>query len=260
MGAARRIWAEARAAARLSVSLARANFVLRNEGSYLGLLWYLLSPLAMFAVILFVRDQAFAHADIPSYPAYLLVGLLLYQFFTTVVGDSVTSISGQGGLIKSVRLPREALVASRVVQASFSHAVEVLAMAAIVGGSLYWAPWFLGYLAAFALLATFSLGICFAFATLGLYVSDLRNVWGVASQFLFFVTPVFHSPDPGSALYRVNEWNPLFRIFGIARECLVYGRLPSWGDWGAATLGAVGAFAIGLAIFETRKRRFAELV
>lgn len=260
MDRARAVASRLAAGARLSWSLARANFALRNEGSYLGLLWYLLSPLALFAVILFVREQAFAHVEIPSYPAYLLVGLLMHHYFTTVVGDASTAISGQGSLLKSVRLPREALVASRSVQAAFSHALEILAMAALVGGALYWVPGFLGYLAAFLLLAAFSLGLAFAFATLGLYVSDLRNVWAVASQFVFFVTPIFHAPEAGSALARLNEWNPLALAIGVARETLVYGRMPSWEAWGAAALGAFATLAVGAAIFHARRRRFAELV
>lgn len=259
-GTIRSVWREVAATARLSVSLARANFVLRNEGSHLGLVWYLLSPLAMFAVILFVRDQAFAHTEIPNYPAYLLVGLLMHHLFTAVVGDSITAISGNAGLIKSVRIPREALVVSRVIQAAFSHAIELLALALLVGGSLRWFPGFLGYAGAFLLLAVFTLGLSLGLSVVGVYVNDLRNVWGVASQFVFFVTPIFHAPAPGSLLYSANEWNPLAQVMGLARETLVYGRAPSLGTWGTAALSSFLTLAVGLAVFESRKRRLAELV
>jgi len=38
----------------LGFSLASAQFKLRNEGSYLGVLWYLLEPLSFFAILLFL--------------------------------------------------------------------------------------------------------------------------------------------------------------------------------------------------------------
>ena len=40
----------------LSFSLAKANFKIRNEGSYLGIFWYLLEPLAFFIVLLFFGE------------------------------------------------------------------------------------------------------------------------------------------------------------------------------------------------------------
>lgn len=36
----------------LSISLAKAEFKLRNEGSYLGILWYLLNTLNIFNILI----------------------------------------------------------------------------------------------------------------------------------------------------------------------------------------------------------------
>lgn len=245
---------------RISLSLARANFVLRNEGSYLGLLWYLLSPLATFLVILFVKDQAFAHAGIARYPAYLLVGLLMYHFFTRVAGDSISAISGNAGMIKSVMIPRETFVLSRLFQAIFSHAVEIVALLMLVAGSVVFFPGMAIYLAVLALFSLFCLGVALLFSTLGVYLSDFKNVWSAISHLLFFVSPVFHFPAVGSGLYQANLWNPLSYFFAAGREALIYGRVPPLESWAALAAWAAVALAVGLVAFGSRKKRFAELV
>ncbi|MBD3260723.1 MAG: ABC transporter permease, partial [Candidatus Altiarchaeales archaeon] len=67
----------------LSLSIAEAEFKLRNEGSYLGILWYLLEPLLMFILLLFVFSKSLGQ-DIPHYPLYLLVGIIVFNFFQKV--------------------------------------------------------------------------------------------------------------------------------------------------------------------------------
>lgn len=245
---------------RLSFSLAEANFKLRNEGSYLGLLWYLLNPLALFFIILFIRNQVFISVDIPHYPIYLLIGLLMFHFSSSLIGGSINIISSNANFIKSIKIPHEALVVSRVLQAVFSHLFELILIVACL---LYFHVTLLGlfaYLAVFALLVVFLLGVSFALATFGAYVNDLGNIWAMASQLLFFITPIFHAPDVGSALYKINMFNPFYYYISAGREMFLYGRPPSAEMLGIMVIMSIGAFIIGLYIFEKKKVKFAELV
>ena len=58
------------------------NFKVRYQGSMLGYLWSLLKPLFMFAILYIVFTQVFKVGDgIPHYPVYLLLGIVLWNFF-----------------------------------------------------------------------------------------------------------------------------------------------------------------------------------
>ena len=73
-----------------SLALAKANFKLKNEGNYLGILWYLLEPLLMFFIFLAVRR--ILGADIPYYPMYLFLGLVIFNFFRKTTTDATRTI------------------------------------------------------------------------------------------------------------------------------------------------------------------------
>jgi ABC-2 type transport system permease protein len=70
--------------------LVKTDFKLRYQGSALGYVWSLLRPLFMFA-ILYVIFGVFlkAKANIPHYPAYLLLGIVLWNFFGEITTGSV---------------------------------------------------------------------------------------------------------------------------------------------------------------------------
>ncbi len=244
----------------LGLSLAKSNFKLRNEGSYLGIFWYLLNPLILFLIILFIKNQAFSHSEIPNYPIYLLIGLLLHNFFVHTVGASVGIISMNSGFIKSIKIPIESLVISRVFQSIFSHIFEfVLIAASLVYLGIGFEGLFI-YLVVFVFFAVFVLGVSFMFATLGVFFRDLNNVWIVIGQFLFFITPIFYYPSIDSLLYKVNLFNPIYYFVTAGRSVFVWDVYPSISQLICIFVGSISTLIIGLIIFNSKKIKFAELV
>lgn len=244
----------------LSISLAKTNFKLRNEGSYLGLFWYILNPLALFLIILFIKNDAFRDVDIVAYPVYLLVGLLIFNFFTQTLSAMVTVISSYGGLIKSVKVNTEALVIGRILQSVFSHLFEIVLLF-VVSLVLHLPLWgVLFYVIGFTLFFFFVLGLSFIFATLGLFINDLGNVWTAVSQALFFVTPIFFIPIVGTSLSLLNIYNPLYYFLIFLRTALIGGMMPSLDIILICAGLALVSFTVGLYVFNKYKTKFAELV
>ena len=67
------------------VVLAQKDFKVRYRNSVLGFLWSLLNPLASMLILTLVFSFLL-RVDIPGYPAWLLLGLLIWRFFS--VGTS----------------------------------------------------------------------------------------------------------------------------------------------------------------------------
>lgn len=244
----------------LSYSLAKANFKLRNEASYLGILWYLLNPLSFFLIILYVRSALFSDDGIAHYPVYLLLGLIMLNFFSQAMSASIGLIRNNAGFIKSIKVPYEVFVVSTIFQAIFSHIFELILLAVLLAYfhiSLLGIVW---YIPVFILFAAFTLGWSFLAATIGLYFNDLKNIWAIAAQLLLFATPVFYAVYPGSAIYSANMLNPLFYFLTSARDVALYGTVPSAKMLAALLALSIFALAIGLSVFKRYKSRFAEFV
>ena len=241
----------------LSYSLAKTNFKLRNEGSYLGILWYLLNPLSLFITILFVKQTAFDHVEIAMYPIYLLVGLVMLSYLNRVVSLSTDVIRSNSSFIKSIHIPTEVLVVSSVLHVCMLHIFEVfliLCLAIYMQISLFQVGLYFIATIAFTL---FLFGLAFIFATIGVYVTDIGNIWSVVSQLIFFVTPIFYALNPSNSLYTFNLYNPLYYFITFSRDMLIRGTTTLW-TLQMISISCVVSLVIGLAVFGRYRRRFAE--
>ncbi len=254
-------WKRSKNILRLSVLLAKVGFKLRNEGSYLGVFWYLLSPLALFCVILFIKGAAFSDVNIPYYPLYLLMGITGLNFFRQVLSDSINSISTNVDYIKSINnVAPEVLVVSGVLRSVFSHIFEFVLIAGFMIFLKIPLVGLLFYPLIFFFFSLLVLGIAFIFATIGVYINDLDNIWSIMSQLLFLATPIFYAVPTGGLIYIVNLFNPLFYFLAIARSVVIYSTLPPL--WMILTMVVLSPslFLIGCFVFSRYKRKFAELV
>src|SRR5437868_9116547 len=95
----------------LLAELVRTDFKLRYQGSVLGYAWSLLRPLLLFLIlyVVFVRFLKFG-AGIPHFPVYLLLGIVIWNFFNEMTVQSLGSIVGRGDLIRKIRIPRWIIV------------------------------------------------------------------------------------------------------------------------------------------------------
>lgn len=244
----------------LSFILAKANFKLRNEGSYLGIFWYLLNPLLLFVTILFIRGVAFSGSNIKFYPIYLLFGIVMSNLFTSIAGAAIGSISGNGSFITSMKIDCEPFVLSNIFQYVFSHLFEI---ALITIFMIFYKISLFGLVYYFIILFFFLLfltGVSFLFATIGTYISDFSNIWSFASQLLFFITPTFYTIKTSDPNYIINLFNPLFYFLDVSRQIVVYEQMPDLWMIFVAIGMSLGFLALGLFVFEKFKNNFAEMV
>jgi len=241
----------------LSLSLAKAQFKLRNEGSYLGIFWYLLDPLFMFLILLFLRN-VLTNKSVEYYPAYLFLGLIMFNLFRHGTISSTKVISSNSGFIKTMNVNKESFVISGLLQAIFSHLFEIIILISLMiylNISLFG---LLFYPFIFGLLVIFILGFSFILSTLGVYINDLANVWSVFVNLLWFSTPIYYVATKGN-IHFLNKINPLFYFIDSARDSLIYGTFSSFDNWIIMITISLVFLLIGLIIFYKNKNKFAEL-
>ena len=243
----------------LSRVLARSEFKLMNEGTWLGVFWYLLNPLLTFLLLLNIFQDRLGHG-IPNYPLYLLLGIVMFHFFQKVSSECVSLVRGRKGLINALGFPYEALVGGVALKFLFVHVFEML----VLMGFLWWfgIPFalMLFYPLVFVLLFLFSVGAGLFLSAVGAYVFDLGNAWGFIVRLIWFGTPIFYDIGGQGTLQALNLFNPMYYLITVAREVIIYGRIPE--AW--LVLGAVGfallSLLVGWFVFKRLEGRFAEIV
>ncbi|MCB9358786.1 ABC transporter permease [Candidatus Woesearchaeota archaeon] len=243
----------------LTLSIGIADFKLRNEGSYLGILWYLLNPLLMFGFLWFVFANILGN-DIQYYPLYLLIGIIMYNLFQMCVSESMTAIRGNGGIIKSVNFPRESLVTSIIAKFFLSHIAEYIVLLILFFYFKIPLSQSLLYLIAILMFIPVIVGLSLIFASVTVYFVDFINIWDFVARVLFFLTPIFHQLIPYSKLYYINLMNPLYHFITLARELCLNGTMPDITIIIGSITFAIFTPILGLVIFRRLKYKFAELI
>jgi lipopolysaccharide transport system permease protein len=238
----------------LSLSLAKANFKLRNEGSYLGILWYLLEPLAFFLIIVKLRN--ILNIEIEHFQVYLFLGLIMFNLFSKSTGAAVRIIETNRGFIKSLKINYESFVLGSFLQTLYSHLFEIILLIIIMVSygvspvNLVWYPIIL------VIYSFFILGISFILAIIGTYIKDFNNIWGIFTTLLWFATPIFYFIKE----IGLNVLNPLYHFLTISREIIIYNNFNPNIYFYGIIVASLLTFIIGLMIFRKLKYNLAEKI
>jgi len=80
---------------------------IRYKQTILGVLWIILQPLISMVIFTIVFGN---FAKIPSdnipYPIFVFIGLLFWQFFSSILNSSANSLVSNESIIKKVYFPR----------------------------------------------------------------------------------------------------------------------------------------------------------
>ena len=209
----------------LLAELVRTDFKLRYQGSVLGYAWSLLRPLLLFAILYVVFAQVLKFGDaIPNFPIYLLLGIVLWVFFSDMTNQSLGSIVGRGDLIRKIRIPRWLIVFSASISALINLGLNLLVVLVFVfisGTDLLitslWLPLIL--LEIYIL----GLGMSLILATAFVKFRDVNYIWEVILQAGFYATPIIYPLTliTNETFQKVILFNPMAQAIQDARYALV---------------------------------------
>jgi len=193
-----------RRSADLTVMLAFTDWKLRFFGSVLGYFWSLLRPLLLFGVLYLVFSQIVdVSGTVEDYPVQLLIGVILFNFWGEVTGGSVMSVVERESLVRKISFPRAVIPLSVALGAAFNLLLNLLvlgAFLAIAGVEPEW-TWLLVPIPLLFLML-FAVGISLMLSALYVSFRDVKPIWEVIIQALFYATPVIY---PIEVLAEKNE-------------------------------------------------------
>lgn len=248
--------------------LVRSDFKLRYQGSVLGYVWSLLRPLVMFGVLYIVFTRVIkVGGDIPYYPAYLLLGLVMWTFFVESTMSGMNAIVGRGDLIRKVNIPKYIIVMSTTASAFVNFTINMVVVFIFMGFGdvpLRWTILLVPFL--IAELVIFSMAVSFLLAALFVRFRDFSHIWEVFLQVLFYATPILYSfsivPEK---LAKIMSINPLAQIFQDIRSLMITPETVTTKEIFGSQIGRLIPFAIVIVLsilaawyFRRSSQKFAE--
>jgi lipopolysaccharide transport system permease protein len=262
VGSARALIGEQLEYRELLIQMTRRDLLLRYKQTVMGVGWAVFMPLVNTIVFSLVFMRA-VRVDVGMpYPLYAYTGLLAWNFVTSALRFSVTSLTGNSNLVTKVYFPREIFPFSAVIVASVDTAVGALLLVAMMawyhvvpGPTLALLP----LIAAIQFALTASLALVLAMAHL--FFRDVKYLFDIVLNAGMFATAVVYPVTrmggwPGALL----ALNPLSVIIDAYRAVLLQRSAPD-----LAALLTVGAFAAALlavswSAFHRAEVRFAESI
>jgi ABC-2 type transport system permease protein len=174
--------------------LVRTDFKLRYQGSMLGYAWSLLRPLFLFLIlyVVFVKFLKLGNS-IPHFPIYLLLGIVIWNFFNEMTVQSLSSIVGRGDLIRKIRIPRWIIVISSSISALinlFLNLAVVVAFMVINHVDLLRTTLLLPLILLEVYI--FALGLSLFLSAAYVKYRDINYIWEVILQAGFYMTPILY--------------------------------------------------------------------
>jgi ABC-type polysaccharide/polyol phosphate export permease len=243
----------------LVLQFALKDFKIRYTHSVLGYAWSVLNPLIFF-VLYYVVFTVFMHFDIQNYPGFLLLGMVLWNFFSEGTAGGAGSLLSRADLLSKMPLPRQVVVYSALLSAALTFVINLAVLMVVlrITGTSLGAP-AVCFVLLLADLGLLTLGIALFLAPLYVRYRDVGYLWGIVLQVGFWLTPIIYLDMMIPDRWRWIVWiNPIGRIIGDSRVALIYGRWPAARGLVLTTLMSIVACIIGTRVFSRLQARVVE--
>ena len=241
----------------LILNFARRDLRARFKGTWLGLAWSLVMPIATLATYSIVFGIIF-HGTAPNlgnghhgpFPVFLFSGLVPWGMYSITIATSIASLLGNGPLMKKIYFPAYASVFGTVVATFYQSLIElaILGIALVVLSNLGW-TWIV-LLVWFALFATFVAALSLMLSVTNVYMRDTTHIVNIILQMQFYLTPIIYPPTlvpgvwhhlPLRTLINLQPMAAFVETFRSLSYNLTLGSGRAWLTIVVWTLAAVGA-------------------
>ena len=232
----------------------------KYKGSFLGVLWSFVNPLLMTLVYAIVFPYILKSSQ-DHYVTYLVIGLLPWNWFTTVISQGTFCILANSGIIKKVYFPREILPISVNTAGMINYLIQCLIIAIFLLFSGIGFSFYILFLPIIILIQyLLQQGIIFITGAIDVYIRDLEYIVNFVVQMLFYATPILYSSDlfSGTSLEILFKLNPFATIIDSYRAIFYYQQLPELVPLFGVLTFSILLFLVGYSVFKKLQKGFAE--
>lgn len=239
--------------------LVSRDFKVKYKRSVLGIVWSLLYPLLTMAVMAIVFSNVFKFSTPEvSYLAYLLSGLVMFNYFSEASNLAMSSVVANFPLLNKIYIPKYIFPLSKCLFVGINFLLTLIPLYIVLfatgtGINIYHV--FLPY--AFICLFMFTLGMGFILSAVSVFLRDMFYIYGIVIMLWTYLTPIMYDIKQISAnLQLFFKLNPMYHYINFVREIVLYKRIPQPFTWGICLLSSAAVLLIGVIVFRKTQDKF----
>ena len=239
--------------------LVSRDFKVKYKRSILGILWSLLYPILTMLVMAVVFSNVFKFSTPGvSYLAYLLSGLVMFNYFTEASNLSMSSVVANFSLINKIYIPKYIFPLSKCLFVGINFLLTLIPLYIVLfatktGINIYHV--FLPYV--FVCLFMFTFGFGLILASVSVFLRDMFYIYGIVIMMWTYLTPIMYDIKMISEnVQPFLKLNPMYHYINFAREIILYGRIPQPFTWAVCLLSSVVVLVIGIVVFKKTQDKF----
>lgn len=253
---------------RLIGYIVQADLKKKGADTLLGNVWWVLDPLLQMLVYV-VLVSVILNRSQPDYPLFVFAAILPWKWFTTAVGDAITSVSSQDRLIKQMQFPKIVLPTAATVAGVANFVFGLFALFALL--LLFYrdraSPYLVFIPAIAAVQFVLTLAVAYIVSGVNVFYRDVGNVSRHALRLWFYLSPGLYGvaalesiAQAHPTLIQLMALNPFYVLFNAYRAVIFDGLPPDWVGLGALLLVSVGLLGIATVFFKRLEPSFAKVL
>ena len=240
------------------------DFKVKYKRSVLRVLWSILYPVLMMAVMALVFSHMFKfRMDGVNYLVYLMTGLVMFSYFSEASTNAMTSVVSNFALINKVYIPKYIFPISKVLFAGINFLLTLIPLFFLIifTGSgdtrCVISFWYLLLPYVFFCLLLFTAGLGLIISTVSVFLRDMFYIYGIILTMWNYLTPIFWNitliPESYQPFFKLN---PLYIYINSARTIILYGKCPEVSALVAMFLIGFITLVIGSIVFKKKQDKF----
>ena len=240
--------------------LVSRDFKVKYKRSVLGMAWSLLNPLLTTIVMVIVFSNFFGRTMSGiSYPAYLISGQILWNYFSEASNLSMSTMNANRNLINKIYVPKYIFPLTKCLFVGINFLLTLIPLYLVLiftGTGLCWQHILLPY--DYLCLFMFTLGMGLILSTGAVFLRDVTYLYGIVTQLWMYMTPLFWNMNMISdPLYlAILKLNPMYQFIEFNRTIMLYHTTPSWEQFVACAIWAIVVLFIGCVVFRKNQDKF----
>ncbi len=224
----------------------KTDFKLRYKNSYLGIVWIVLKPLALFTIIFIIWSNIFKIDE--NYKMGLLLAIIIMTLFSEGIMMGLSSLMNKAGIILKIKFNREVAVFSAVTISLIDFCINMVVFAVFcIFTPIDVTPLgFLLFLSCIISIFILIVGLGLFLSVLFIKLRDMNNLMQIILSLIFWMTPVYYTLEMlPEDFRRIIMLNPLTTIVTSARKGMLTGSTVTGEDF----IPLVMVFLVSVAIF-----------
>jgi len=209
----------------LTLALIKRDIKAQYRQSFLGYIWAILPPL--FTTITFSilnASNIINVSNLPiAYPAFAMIGSLLWQFFVDSLNAPINSITANASMMNQVNFPREALIFAGLGNVIFNFIIRLFLLIPVFLLFDINLKWEIIY-SLIGISSIFLLGTAtgLLLAPLSMLYSDIQRLLALFMGFWMLLSPVVYPPNQSNIFLKLlSEINPIAPLLTSTRNWII---------------------------------------